>query len=89
MEKNQVTVSQVYEITTLPLVGEFFDWWGGPEKKKQRGGATGGGRSRRDVRLYDWFSEYRLRAAGREDILEKAVVDRHKIIWVIFRIEKS
>ena len=22
-------------------------------------------------RLYDWFSEYRLRAAGREDILEK------------------
>ena len=24
-------------------------------------------------RLYDWFSEYRLRAAGREDILEKAL----------------
>ena len=23
-------------------------------------------------RLYDWFSEYRLKAAGREDILEKA-----------------
>jgi hypothetical protein len=26
---------------------------------------------RQTGRLYDWFSEYRLRAAGREDILEK------------------
>ena len=60
-------------------VGGWVFWLvRGPRQKKQRGRATGGGRwwSRRDVRLYDWFSEYRLRAAGREDILEKAVIDR-------------
>jgi len=50
-----VGMQWVYEITTLPLVGEFFDW------------------------LYDWFSEYRLRAAGREDILEKVHNHQAKI----------
>ncbi|CAE7201803.1 hypothetical protein AK812_SmicGene10482 [Symbiodinium microadriaticum] len=45
----------VYEITTLPFVGAFFDW------------------------LYDWFSEYRLKAAGREDILEKVHSHQAKI----------
>lgn len=50
-----VGMQWVYEITTLPLVGEFFDW------------------------LYDWFSEYRLRAAGRDDILEKVHNHQAKI----------
>ena len=98
---------QVYEITTLPLVGEFFDWhrpqtsiyinvssrwfrnpaitsWGWQfipsiyqdlyipmdffHKAHQQTNHHDGDH----CRLYDWFSEYRLRAAGREDILEKA-----------------
>eukprot|EP00434_Breviolum_minutum_P038437 symbB.v1.2.034093.t1/scaffold4322.1/size41248/4 len=54
-ELEEARARGVYEITTLPLVGEFFDW------------------------LYDWFSEYRLRAAGREDILEKVHNHQAKI----------
>lgn len=50
-----VGMQWVYEITTLPFVGAFFDW------------------------LYDWFSEYRLKAAGREDILEKVHSHQAKI----------
>eukprot|EP00930_Biecheleria_cincta_P016911 TRINITY_DN13599_c0_g1_i1.p1 TRINITY_DN13599_c0_g1~~TRINITY_DN13599_c0_g1_i1.p1 ORF type:complete len:373 (+),score=60.19 TRINITY_DN13599_c0_g1_i1:26-1120(+) len=48
-----VGMQWVYDVTTLPVVGAFFDW------------------------LYDWFSEYRLRAAGREDILES--VHNHQL----------
>ena len=37
------------------------------------------------LRLYDWFSEYRLRAAGRDDILEKASVLRCSVSKKPFR----
>mmetsp|Transcript_19610 Transcript_19610/g.34681 ORF Transcript_19610/g.34681 Transcript_19610/m.34681 type:complete len:370 (-) Transcript_19610:54-1163(-) len=50
-----VGMQWVYDITTLPIVGSFFDV------------------------LYDWFSEYRLKAAGREDILESVHNHQRKI----------
>jgi len=50
-----VGMQWVYDITTLPIVGSFFDM------------------------MYDWFSEYRLRAAGREDILASVKDHQRKI----------
>eukprot|EP00440_Ansanella_granifera_P009475 gb/GFBE01010268.1/.p1 GENE.gb/GFBE01010268.1/~~gb/GFBE01010268.1/.p1 ORF type:complete len:390 (+),score=87.90 gb/GFBE01010268.1/:1-1170(+) len=50
-----VGMQWVYDITTLPVVGEFFDW------------------------LYDRVAEYRLRWAGREDILESVKSHQQKI----------
>lgn len=50
-----VGMQWVYDVTTLPVVGAFFDW------------------------LYDWFSEYRLRWAGRDDILESVHSHQMKI----------
>ena len=53
----QVSLWNFYEFCSQPLWSHCFAGHGFA--------ATFAGR------LYDWFSEYRLRAAGREDILEK------------------